>query len=128
MKTHTIIEDPGHAWLRVSKADLKASGLKRSDFSRYSYQDAANVYLEEDFDLTVYGQRLVRNGEVESVREFIQCHTETRSTDADSVVRRLPSILCDPRAPQVTSLPCPSAYGFPRTDYDNGINYWSPFD
>ena len=45
------ISDPGHAWLRVPVGDYVASGIKAS---RFSYVDAAHVYLEEDRDAELY--------------------------------------------------------------------------
>ena len=45
------ISDPGHAWLRVPIGDYFASGIQAS---RFSYVDAAHVYLEEDCDAELY--------------------------------------------------------------------------
>jgi len=45
------ISDPGHAWLRVPIGDYFASGIQAS---RFSYVDAAYVYLEEDRDAELY--------------------------------------------------------------------------
>jgi len=42
--------DPGHGWLQVAWFDLKALGLNPRDFSRYSYRDRNQFYLEEDCD------------------------------------------------------------------------------
>ena len=52
MQTELVwISDPGHAWLRVPLSDYVASGIKAS---RFSYVDAAHVYLEEDCDAELY--------------------------------------------------------------------------
>ncbi len=49
-KFHT---DSGHGWLEVPKQEVSSLGVKPS---HYSYQDAANFYLEEDCDLTAFMQ------------------------------------------------------------------------
>jgi hypothetical protein len=43
--------DPNHAWLRVDKKEYLLTGFNAS---QYSYQDEQFVYLEEDFDATLY--------------------------------------------------------------------------
>lgn len=52
--TYTFYSDPGHSWLEVPAAELSALGLKKTDFSPYSYQNGTNVYLEEDCDATKF--------------------------------------------------------------------------
>jgi len=42
--------DPGHGWLQVAWYDMKAVGLNPRDFSRYSYRNGNQFYLEEDCD------------------------------------------------------------------------------
>jgi len=55
LPTFTMFCDPGHAWLRVTGADLAALGLSPADFSRYSYRDSrGNYYLEEDCDASKF--------------------------------------------------------------------------
>ena len=46
----TWFYDPGHAWLQVDKQTLAEFDLTPMDFSRYSYIDGNNLYLEEDCD------------------------------------------------------------------------------
>lgn len=43
--TYKMIEDPGHAWLRVPLAEIVGM-----TFSKYSYADGEYAYLEEDCD------------------------------------------------------------------------------
>ena len=50
---HVFYNDPGHAWLMVKKAHLTTLGISKK-ISGYSYQDAENVYLEEDQDAGTY--------------------------------------------------------------------------
>jgi hypothetical protein len=51
--TYRFIEDPGHGWLEVSRAELDALGIANK-ISRYSYQRADLVYLEEDCDFALF--------------------------------------------------------------------------
>ena len=44
---YTFFSDPGHGWLQVPKQEVINSGIY---VSRFSYQDDAFVYLEEDCD------------------------------------------------------------------------------
>ena len=49
----TFHSDPSHAWLAVSKSMLRTLGIDRQ-ISKYSYQDHAKAYLEEDCDATLF--------------------------------------------------------------------------
>jgi len=48
----TMYNDPGHAWLRVTPAEVFSLGLTVQDFTPYSYRSKDNKYwyLEEDLD------------------------------------------------------------------------------
>jgi hypothetical protein len=46
----TFHRDDNHGWLEISNDDLQALGLRRSDFSVYSYQNSFAVFAEEDCD------------------------------------------------------------------------------
>ena len=48
----SFFSDPGHGWVRFSKARLVKLGIA-DKISRYSYQRGSNAFLEEDCDLTV---------------------------------------------------------------------------
>lgn len=54
MKTFSIIvySDPGHAWGKVKRSILESLDIAQH-ISRYSYQYKDNVYLEEDVDLAI---------------------------------------------------------------------------
>lgn len=54
MKTFTLIEDPGHAWLCVSLDDVAAARLEVGQFSPYSFIDGSTLYLEEDVDAALF--------------------------------------------------------------------------
>lgn len=57
MKTYTFHNDPGHGWLEVPETDLAALGMKKRDFSSYSYQKDGILYLEEDDDASKFIKR-----------------------------------------------------------------------
>ena len=50
-KPYTFWADPGHGWLAVPAAEIKALGIKPSG---YSYRAGGFVYLEEDCDLGLF--------------------------------------------------------------------------
>ena len=79
-KTFTCIvySDPSHAWAKVKRQVLVNLGLDKA-VSPYSYQYKDNVYLEEDNDLSLLYQRLLKD----NVRmKFVEKHT-----DKDSRIR-----------------------------------------
>ena len=77
-------EDPGHAWLRVPKALVKALNIEH-EISSYSYEDDDNFYLEEDCDAAVFANAYKKmNGTVSPLSE-----AEVVFTDDDSFVRYL---------------------------------------
>lgn len=53
MKTYTYFTDPGHGWLRVKHAELRALGIANK-ISPYSYMKGDYVYLEEDCDMATF--------------------------------------------------------------------------
>lgn len=46
-------EDPGHGWLAVERAELKALAIENK-ITSYSYESGTTVYLEEDCDLSTF--------------------------------------------------------------------------
>jgi hypothetical protein len=61
-----LIADSGHAWLKIPKSlafDL--------DYSMFSFQDAKNLYLEEDRDLELFIQELEKHDIKYSYNEII---------------------------------------------------------
>ena len=65
-----LISDPSHAWLKIPKS--LSFGL---DYSKYSFQDTKNLYLEEDRDLGLFIQELEKHDIKYSYNEifFDQC-------------------------------------------------------
>jgi len=49
----TYHTDPAHGWIEVNRADLDALDIAHQ-VSRYSYERADRVYLEEDCDASLY--------------------------------------------------------------------------
>lgn len=55
MKEYKFITDPGHGWLVVPLAEVRASGAK---ISAYSYIRGNMAYLEEDCDAGAFTDTL----------------------------------------------------------------------
>jgi hypothetical protein len=77
--------DPGHGWLAVLNADLRAFDLTAADFTACSYvsEDGQRLYLEEDCDapkfIAAFEARLGFKPEIFE-----------RHSNSDSFIRRLP--------------------------------------
>jgi len=52
-KIYTFYSDPGHAWLEVTRTEIKKLGLA-DQISSCSYQHEKHVYLEEDCDMPLF--------------------------------------------------------------------------
>lgn len=72
--------DPGHSWLRVSRAEITRLGLDNA-ISPYSYVSELSVYLEEDQDLGLWVLAKRAIGESYEIHDT--------HTDEDSAVRNL---------------------------------------
>jgi len=73
--TVTMYSDPSHAWAKVKRQVLVNLGIDK-DVSAYSYQYKDNVYLEEDCDLHLLYQRLLKD---EVRMKFVEKHSEKPS-------------------------------------------------
>ena len=60
-KTLHMYEDPGHAWCKVRRDD-KVFQMIAKEVTNFSYQLGKSVYLEEDYDLGLYYNKLVELG------------------------------------------------------------------
>ena len=67
-KMYTFFSDPGHAWLKVPRAEIHDLGI-RSTISHYSYQKGAFVYLEEDCDAPKFIRAKEARGELVTFHE-----------------------------------------------------------
>ena len=68
--------DPGHAWLKVSKWDLKELDIA-DKISRYSYMNGNNAYLEEDCDAGIYLNALKNIGLNYNIEEKVSHNLES---------------------------------------------------
>ena len=77
MKTVTfdIYNDPGHGWLKTTRAKLQQLGIAEL-ISTYSYQRGDSVFLEEDCDAGILVSRLRHLGYTVKFREH---HADKRS-------------------------------------------------
>lgn len=66
-------EDPGHGWVKVSKALLTELGIA-DKVSAYSYKRGEFAYLEEDCDGTLFVDAIGAKGVIPKFRE----HTADR--------------------------------------------------
>ena len=77
MKKYAFYEDPGHGWLKVSKADLKR--LRIADkITPYSYMRDEYAYLEEDLDASTFVEALRKAGDTRKFQEMIVEHSANR--------------------------------------------------
>jgi len=79
-KIYTMYADPGHAWLKVRRAELVRLGILEQ-ISRYSYQHGPFVFLEEDCDAARFVIAKSQRGEGYMITE--ECEPR-----ADRFVRR----------------------------------------
>jgi hypothetical protein len=78
----TFHADPAHGWLEVNRADLDLLNIAHK-ISRYSYQKADRVFLEEDCDAPHFIRAAESKGwTIETTEKF---------TNGESFIRRLPS-------------------------------------
>lgn len=80
-RTFVFYEDPGHAWMKVSRAELKKLGLEEK-ISSYSYQRGDSVYLEEDCDASLFLKALRDTGaEIKIKEQFTNRCSKIRGYD-----------------------------------------------
>jgi hypothetical protein len=68
-RTFTYLQDPGHGWLMVTRADLAGAGMSPADFSVCSYVSGDSLALEEDCDMPRFLKRLDERGTPYRLRE-----------------------------------------------------------
>ncbi len=72
-KNYTFHSDPGHGWLEVPIADVRASG---AEISSYSYYKNGVSYLEEDCDAPAFIRGMENKGikiEIADVQHDNRC-------------------------------------------------------
>ena len=77
MKKYDFYEDPGHGWLKVSKADLEHLGIAEK-ITPYSYMRGAYAYLEEDCDASTFVEALRKAGDTRKFQEMIVEHSANK--------------------------------------------------
>lgn len=75
MRIYDFYSDPGHGWLKVKRAELKALNLL-PDISHYSYQNEKFVYLEEDCDTDLFVRAMAEQG-IEVKFRFQEVHRDS---------------------------------------------------
>jgi hypothetical protein len=78
-RTFTFLQDPGHGWLIVDRADLASVGLSAANFTVCSYVHGDAFALEEDVDMPTFLKRLDERGVAYGLHE--------QHTNADAYVR-----------------------------------------
>jgi hypothetical protein len=78
-RTFTYLQDPGHGWLIVDRADLASAGMSAADFTVCSYVHGDTFALEEDVDMTRFLKHLDERGIAYGLRE--------QNTNGDAYVR-----------------------------------------
>jgi hypothetical protein len=63
-----FIQDPGHGWLKVPRKLLHELNIEHK-ISRYSYQRADFVYLEEDCDFSTFQAAMNQAGRAFTCRD-----------------------------------------------------------
>lgn len=86
--SYRFISDPGHGWLEVPLAELRALGIANA-ISPYSYVSGSMAYLEEDCDASLFADVYEReHGERVTYR--------AESLNVDAPIRRYRSYPLDP--------------------------------
>lgn len=75
----TFYTDPSHGWLEVTRADLDALDIAHQ-ISRYSYERADRVYLEEDLDAARYLDAAKAAGWILNMTEKNEPHNDSPVT------------------------------------------------
>lgn len=85
-RSMVFYSDPGHGWLKIHKSVLDRLGIA-DKISIFSYMREDHAYLEEDSDVPLFRDTLVKRGfEQETVCKFITS-IEERSSGKSSKIR-----------------------------------------
>ena len=91
MTNHVYHTDAGHGWLKVSLADIKTLEIT-DQISGFSYQNAGQVYLEEDLDAITYLKALFPMGfQTEMYRMFEKVYVSEVYDGDESKIRHFKS-------------------------------------
>ena len=89
-RTFKFYADPGHAWLEVTRQELRAAGVA-AEISKFSYADPVSnkVYLEEDSDMGIFlrGAKIFTAGQ----RGAAGIDFDNKYIEDNIFIRRLPA-------------------------------------
>ena len=90
MRTFKFYADPGHAWLEVTRQELRAAGIA-AEISKFSYADPVSnkVYLEEDADAGIFLRAAGMGSQAE--RDAAGVSIISKHIDDNIFIRQLPA-------------------------------------
>ena len=85
MKTFPYIQDAGHGWARVPKAEIAKAGVA-DQISSYSFQKGNNVYLEQDADMQVFVAARTKQGLETKFSDYVNKSRPSRIRNYDTYI------------------------------------------
>tara|TARA_B110000483_G_scaffold238370_1_gene314869 strand:- start:892 stop:1254 length:363 start_codon:yes stop_codon:yes gene_type:complete len=82
MKTFPYIQDAGHGWARVPKAEIAKAGVE-DQITSYSFQKGKNVYLEQDADMQVFVAARTKQGLETKFSDYVNKSRPSRIRNYD---------------------------------------------
>ena len=82
MKTFPYIQDAGHGWVRVPKAEIAKAGVE-DQISSHSFQKGNNVFLEQDSDMEVFVAARTKQGLETKFAEYVNQSRPSRIRNYD---------------------------------------------
>ena len=85
MKTFPYIQDAGHGWARVPKAEIAKAGVE-DQISSHSFQKGRNVYLEQDADMQVFVAARTKQGLETKFSDYVNKSRPSRIRKYDTYI------------------------------------------
>jgi len=85
MKTFPHIQDAGHGWARVPKAEIVKAGVA-DQISSFSFQKGKNVYLEQDADIAVFVAARTKQGLETKFSDYVNQSRPSRIRKYDTYI------------------------------------------
>tara|TARA_R110002153_G_scaffold77271_1_gene198581 strand:+ start:357 stop:722 length:366 start_codon:yes stop_codon:yes gene_type:complete len=99
MKTFPYIQDAGHGWVRVPKAEIAKAGVE-DQISVHSFQKGNNVFLEQDSDMEVFVAARTKQGLETKFAEYVNQSRPSRIRNYEAYVANpLSDLAIDPSKP-----------------------------
>ena len=99
MKTFPYIQDAGHGWVRVPKAEIAKAGVA-DQISVHSFQKGNNVFLEQDSDMEVFVAARTKQGLETKFAEYVNQSRPSRIRNYEAYVANpLSDLAIDPSKP-----------------------------